>query len=381
VSLESLGAADRLPAVAPVALPSSTGAAGRAGDPRTESPAAQSFGTVLNRHLAEPQADIAAIRSEIAAVRSGAPFVQRARAMAAYEMTGSVGGLANVPGWLEAQLASQATGDTADPYGWRQASRTIAERVIGPGYGALFERQIQQESGFLPDVVYGTRVSSAGAEGIAQLMPQYYPHVARTDPIAGLQAGAETMRHYLDVWNGDVRRALASYNAGLGRVQSLVAAHGANWESGLPHETRSYLDSILGGAAPNYTGVASGPTTGAPDASDVFGGRGPGGVLTAPIGGAATRTGSLGLRYAGVADAAVRAPSDGVVVEAGAGRVVIDHGNGWRSTIGGVEANVAVGTSVRRSQALGTSGSGIVDLDVTVNGQAVDARKYVLGAS
>lgn len=305
--------------------------------------------------------------------------------MAAYEMTGSVGGLANVPGWLEAQLATQATGDIADPYGWRQASRTIAERVIGPGYGALFERQIQQESGFLPDVVYGTRVSSAGAEGIAQLMPQYYPHVARTDPIAGLQAGAETMRHYLDVWNGDVRRALASYNAGLGRVQSLVAAHGANWESGLPHETRSYLDAILGGAAPNYTGAAvnSGGSVlaGVPDVSDVFGGRGPGGVLTAPIGGAATRTGRLGLRYAGTTEASVRAPSDGVVVEASAGRMVIDHGNGWRSTIGGVDADVAVGTSVRRSQALGTSSGGIVDLDVTVNGQAVDARKYVLGAS
>jgi soluble lytic murein transglycosylase-like protein len=69
--------------------------------------------------------------------------------------------------------------------------------------------------------------------------------VNRTDPISGLTAGAETMRHYLDVWDGDVRKAMASYNCGLGRVQSLVNAHGANWEAGLPAETRSYLSRNL----------------------------------------------------------------------------------------------------------------------------------------
>ena len=46
--------------------------------------------------------------------------------------------------------------------------------MIGPGYGALFARQMEQESGFASDVVYGKRVSTASAEGIAQLMPQYY---------------------------------------------------------------------------------------------------------------------------------------------------------------------------------------------------------------
>ena len=104
---------------------------------------------------------------------------------------------------------------------------------MGPGFGDVFEAQIQQESGFDPEVAFGYRRSSAGAEGIAQLMPQYYAGVNRRDPEASLNAAAQSMRHYLAANGGDVRKALASYNAGLGTVQSLVAAHGAQWERGL----------------------------------------------------------------------------------------------------------------------------------------------------
>lgn len=218
-----------------------------------------SFSDTLGRLLAEPRAEILAIRSEVGAIREGAPIFERPRTAPVAAELPSSDGVTGGPGWLDAQLATQATGDFADPYGWRAASRQIGERVIGLGYGALFERQMQQESGFLPEVVYGLRVSTAGAEGIAQLMPQYYPHVARTDPVAGLQAGAESMRQYLGVWDGDVRKALASYNAGLGRVQSLVSSLGANWETGLPQETRTYLAAIVGPAASHSTEQSTEP--------------------------------------------------------------------------------------------------------------------------
>src|SRR5690606_25540461 len=135
----------------------------------------------------------------------------------------------------------QAAGSPGDPFGWRAMARQAGDEVVGAGFGWLFERQIQQESGFQPEVVFGFRRSPAGAEGIAQLMPEYYPGVDRTDPAQSLLAAATTMRHYLDVWDGDVRKALASYNAGLGRVRSLVDAHGEGWERGLPAETRQYL--------------------------------------------------------------------------------------------------------------------------------------------
>ena len=92
-------------------------------------------------------------------------------------------------------------------------------------------------------------------------MPQFYPGVARSDPHQGLLAGARTMQSYLSTWDGDVRRALASYNAGLGRVQALVATHGDGWEAKLPLETRQYLGAILGVAHPRIavTPGAAGP--------------------------------------------------------------------------------------------------------------------------
>lgn len=280
-----------------------------------------------------------------------------------------------MPGWLDQRLAAQATGDAGDPYGWRQMSRSLAEQIIGPGYGPLFERQMDQESGFAPDVVYGSRVSSAGAEGIAQLMPQYYANVDRLDPQAGLTAGAQTMRHYLSAWDGDVRKALASYNAGLGRVQSLVKAHGANWESGLPEETRNYLNAIVGPAMPRFDGLVS-------DRGAVFGGRGPGGVLTSPMEGIVAQRGAAqSVEFFGSAGARVQAPADGVVIEVSGGQIIIDHGNGWRSTMQGVDASVPVGASVGRSQAIGVLGSaGQLRLGVMVNGAPVSPSRYLLNA-
>jgi len=243
VSTDAIGDIRPLPSpvVVPVSRRSSTGPG-----------EAASFGAVLGQELATARSDIASIRSEIASVRSGAPLFTRPRVDTGAEAIEEMEWLSSTPGWIEAQLGAQSTGDAADPCGWRAMSRQIAEGVIGPGFGSLFERQIQQESGFLPEVVYGHQVSSAGAEGIAQLMPQYYQHVARTDPVAGLRAGAETMHSHLERWNGDVRRALASYNAGLGRMQSAVSTYGDTWEACLPAETRQYLVAIVGDTAPRF---------------------------------------------------------------------------------------------------------------------------------
>ncbi len=342
---------------------------------------AEPFSAVLQKHLDAPRRDIASVRSEIAAIRAGAPFLGQGAA------GGIVGGasrapdllaaetraFSQMPGWLDAQLARQATGDTADPYGWRQMSRTIADQVIGPGYGTLFERQMDQESGFLPDVVYGLRVSSAGAEGIAQLMPQYYANVDRLDPRAGLMAGAQTMRHYLGVWDGDVRRAMASYNAGLGRVQQLVDAHGANWEAALPHETRQYLEGILGPAEPRFTGLVA-------QSGAVFGGRGPGGVLTSPLAAVtAQRATGSAVDFFGAAGASVLAPADGVVLESTAGRLVLDNGNGWQTTLVGLLSAATPGATLLRGQTVGTlGGGGLLRLGVTREGLAVDTSRYLL---
>jgi len=72
------------------------------------------------------------------------------------------------------------------------------------------------ESGFNPHAV-----SSAGAQGLMQLMPQtaqQYGVQDAFDPQANLEAGAQHLRRLLDKYDDDLTLALAAYNAGEGAV-------------------------------------------------------------------------------------------------------------------------------------------------------------------
>ena len=342
------------------------------------------FACLLRAHLAEPRSRIASVRAAIDAIRDGA----------AIRPTGDSGaGVPSAAARLGPDLlallpygpdGAGRTSSGADPFGWCSMTRRVGDELVGPGYGALFERQIQQKSGFAPEVAFGLRQSSAGAEGIAQLMPEYYPAVDRTDPEASLVAAARTMRHYLTVFDGDVRKALASYNAGLGRVQSLLAAHGDDWERALPAETKLYLSAIVGSVEPRI------PVESVERA--VFGGRGRGGVLTPPLDRMLDeRTAGGLLDLLAMAGATVRAPADGRVIAleelANGAEVVIDHGNGWRSSLRGLTGLlVAVGDDVRRNAPLGVvaeglaAGQGRVRLGVTLDGRLLDPGRYLLRA-
>ena len=100
----------------------------------------------------------------------------------------------------------------------------------------LFARLVQQESGWNPNAV-----SSKGAIGLAQLMPQTAAllGVNPRDPVQNLEGGARYLRMQYDTF-GSWRLALAAYNAGPGAVQQ----HG-----GIPpyRETQGYVRAILGG--------------------------------------------------------------------------------------------------------------------------------------
>lgn len=141
------------------------------------------------------------------------------------------------------------TGTQATTGPWADVTRGIGARYLSPQDAEIFTRQMALESGnFDPDVIAGRRVSAAGAQGIAQLMPTSYPNVNRLDPIASLNAAADTMRANLQLYNGDMRKALAAYNAGTATVNELVSRLGAGWEQGLPQETRRYLQTLMGSA-------------------------------------------------------------------------------------------------------------------------------------
>jgi soluble lytic murein transglycosylase-like protein len=117
----------------------------------------------------------------------------------------------------------------------------------------IFERQIQEESGFNPKAL-----SPAGAEGIAQFMPQVAASLGVNpwDPVSALAGAARLMASYLRKYDGDYAKALAAYNAGSARVASTIDSCGANWRACLPIETQRYIVIILQAVSQRQEGVA-----------------------------------------------------------------------------------------------------------------------------
>lgn len=82
----------------------------------------------------------------------------------------------------------------------------------------LIHKVIQQESSYNPDAV-----SDAGAQGLMQLMPGTASMLGVEDsfnPEQNINGGAEYLRQMLDMFDGDVRKALAAYNAGPGNIEA-----------------------------------------------------------------------------------------------------------------------------------------------------------------
>jgi len=119
------------------------------------------------------------------------------------------------------------------PDRWRnQVYSTAIKYNLSPN---LLEAVVWQESRWRPDAV-----SPAGARGLTQLMPGTARQmgVDPLDPLANLEGGARYLRLQLDLFDGDVERALAAYNAGPARVQRA---------GGIPaiRETQIYVASIM----------------------------------------------------------------------------------------------------------------------------------------
>ena len=107
----------------------------------------------------------------------------------------------------------------------------------------LFERQINQESGFNPKAI-----SPMGAEGIAQFEPDTAKgwNVDPWNATDSLRAAAKAMAWYQTHY-GSFEKALACYNAGTDALDKAMAEYGADWKVGLPAETQRYIKAITGG--------------------------------------------------------------------------------------------------------------------------------------
>jgi soluble lytic murein transglycosylase len=142
------------------------------------------------------------------------------------------------------------------PRGYPNTVRTAAE-LYGLAPAVLFAL-IREESYFNPEAV-----SSAGAVGLVQMMPETATDVAGrmrladdpdlTNAVTSINLGAYYLSHLVQRFD-PLSRALAAYNAGQGRVRRWVRDRGALdsvlFLESLPFaETRAYVRKVLVSAA------------------------------------------------------------------------------------------------------------------------------------
>ena len=145
-------------------------------------------------------------------------------------------------------LSEQATADDTV-----RAAVSISEEAAAPDLICETVKAAAEEHnipiGFLVRLLWqesrfrSSEVSSAGAQGIAQFMPQTAVEMGLKnpfDPLQAIPASARFLRKLHDQF-GNLGLAAAAYNAGGGRIEKWLSRRNT-----LPKETRAYVQIITG---------------------------------------------------------------------------------------------------------------------------------------
>ena len=131
-------------------------------------------------------------------------------------------------------MPSQKQSESHERRKIEKSIQTAASKYnLSPG---LIKGVIRAESNFQVDAV-----SRAGAQGLMQLMPDTAEELGVTKPFdidQNIDGGSRYLRKMLDSFGGDVKLALAAYNAGPGTVRK--------YAGNVPYpETIQYIDRVL----------------------------------------------------------------------------------------------------------------------------------------
>lgn len=141
----------------------------------------------------------------------------------------------------------------AGPDNIREEPAAGDSNVVGPETGGLdgiidrASQRFQVDSGLIKAVIKAesnfnpNAVSSAGAQGLMQLMPSTARGLGVTnsfDPEQNVMAGTRFLKQMLDRYDGNINSALAAYNWGPGNLEKKGGL--------LPRETREYLMRVKG---------------------------------------------------------------------------------------------------------------------------------------
>ena len=146
---------------------------------------------------------------------------------------------------------------------WAMVQRYAQQEALDP---LLVTALIREESAFAPRAI-----SSAGAKGLMQLMPQTAEQTVRgrsargiptaplEDPEVNIRVGTMHLADLLRDYGGNLRLSLAGYNAGAAQVRRWQERYGITDEEefteDIPYtETRNYVKRVLG-SYQRYTGL------------------------------------------------------------------------------------------------------------------------------